>query len=827
MVMTTNKPISPRLADMNREDAEEVTRLIKENFDSLGDMLLQARNHKAYKALGYHSFESYCQTEFGKSSSSAYQLIEDAKILAQLEAKISENYGEEVILKFPASHLRPLKTIEGIDEKLKAIEYAQKLAAAENRKATKKDLEIAVFEVSGKHSEDFRKAIESLGFVRGAAVEVRKTLSKNSRGLVKRIDKSGKIYIQLYYEGDISKGFDAAELRILNDTEKPARPLNEATASKGDRVLIFAQGLTGKKGTIYQWKDGRQALVTVDGESAPINIAYAELELIRGEQKDTNWDSELVWNAGKNTYYYFPQEDTIYSDKWPQGLGLKPHSHEKSPIDFMQNWEDKFAGNLLEALITPAKLKTLALAQAIELPEDEGKEFAADLIASLSQLFPQASKLPKAMGISFSRTINELTSGRKTQTRRAWQDDYAKNFIRYFDENIAIPALNKSRHRGGHKLGFVKLTQRPYQQYLSEMSPIDLQEEGGMVATVQEFIDRFFEGQDKLVWVLHFEFLATPASNNTAALAEENQRLREQLAEAESAIQAIVNAASTISALASAETTDLSLENTAETQDVDIVDTALRTNVDTTVDTAVPNVDTTVDTTLDAELKREIALWRDKTNKTIASDNKKLANATLKPEKDVLKKAIDNSRSRLLELDAFEKIEIGQIVEKKIRAGVHGKVTKLDFSLGGQPQVWVQWSYDRYPESSNMFSLNYSPVISQPNSELEIEIQRDIKILRENLLVWKTHAEEELAVAEEQNKSIFTRKIETRNSIIEQLEEFSKLRVGQYVVHKVLSRRGKVIAMQAKTERLALEIEWECGKKELTPFKDIVPEQMK
>jgi hypothetical protein len=42
MVMTTSKPISPRLADMNREDAEEVTRLIKENFDSLGDMLLKA-----------------------------------------------------------------------------------------------------------------------------------------------------------------------------------------------------------------------------------------------------------------------------------------------------------------------------------------------------------------------------------------------------------------------------------------------------------------------------------------------------------------------------------------------------------------------------------------------------------------------------------------------------------------------------------------------------------------------------------------------------------------------------------------------------------------
>ncbi|TAG58463.1 MAG: hypothetical protein EAZ28_14565 [Oscillatoriales cyanobacterium] len=137
------------------------------------------------------------------------------------------------------------------------------------------------------------------------------------------------------------------------------------------------------------------------------------------------------------------------------------------------------------------------------------------------------------MGISFALTINELTSGKKTQTRRAWQDDYAKNFIRYFDKSIAIPALNKGRHRGGHELGFIRLTQRPYQQYLSEMSATDLQEEGGMVATAQGFIDTFFEGQDKLVWVLHFEFLSTPVNNNTDALTEDNRRLREQLAKLE------------------------------------------------------------------------------------------------------------------------------------------------------------------------------------------------------------------------------------------------------------------------------------------------------
>ncbi len=719
MVMaTTDRPI--RAAEMGRTEAEQVTQAIKDNFDSLGAMLAMARDRKAYKALGYRSFETYCQSEFGKSISSAYQLIEDAKVLSQLEARISEEYGEDITLKFPSSHLKPLKAIDNIDDKLKAIEYANKLAAAENRKATKKDLEIAVFQVSGKRSEDFKAAIQGLGFNRGVQVEVIKSLNKD-RGFVTKVDKAGKIHIELHYGSIAAIPYDAADLRILTDAEKPATPLNEITANKGDRVLIFAQGLEGKKGTIYTWKSGKQALVTVDGGSNPIDIVYAELELIRGEQeqKDTNWDSELVWNAGKNTYYYFPQEDTIYSDKWPQGLSLKPHSHEESPIEFIKNWEDKFAGNLLEALMTPARLKTLTLAQAIELPEDEGKEFVTDLITSLSQLSPQTSKPPKAMGISFSRTVNELVSGNKTQTRRAWQDDYAKNFIRYFDESIAIPALNKGRHRGGHGLGFIKLTQRPYQQYLSKMSPIDLQEEGGMVATAQEFIDTFFEGQDKLVWVLHFEFLSTP---NNDALTEENQRLLVQLAEAEIAIQSMITA-SVISPLEALQSTDFLLENAADnstpgdtaahsdfllenTADNSTPgDTAAHTDflLENAADNSTPG-DTAAHTDFLVEPNLEIESFPQALLIAISNQEKRLYEAIDKKEYEQQKgkltqkqaDAISANRLQRLEkslqeLRDFQKLRIGQVATKRFHPEVKGRIAKFELSVGGMPLVWVAW----------------------------------------------------------------------------------------------------------------------------------------
>ena len=392
---TTDRPI--RLADMTREEAETVTDQIKENFDSLGNMLIAARDRKAFRVLGYRSFETYCQTEFGKSSSTAYQAIEDAKIRSQLEARISEEYGGEVVtLNLPSSHLKPLKEIDNVDDKLKAIEYANKLAAAENRKATKKDLEIAVFHFSGKRSEDFRAAIQGLGFSRGVQVEAIKSL-KRDRGWVTKVDKAGKIYVEFHYGSIVAIPYDAADLRILSEDEQPAKPSNEDITNKGDRISIFSPGLKGKEGTIFQWKSGKQALVIVDGINSPIDIAYAEMELVKVEEKNANWKSELVWESGKNTYYYFPIEDKIYSNKWPTGLTLEPHTHESSPIDFMVNWEDKFAGELLEGLTTPTNLKTLVLAQAIELPEAEGKEFVADLITSLLQLFPQV--IPESSSI--------------------------------------------------------------------------------------------------------------------------------------------------------------------------------------------------------------------------------------------------------------------------------------------------------------------------------------------------------------------------------------------------------------------------------------------
>jgi hypothetical protein len=763
-VATVDRPI--RLAEMGRREAEEVTLAIKNNFDSLGSMLLQARDRKAYKALGYRSFEAYCKTEFGKSISHAYQLIEDVKAVAALEAEISKQYDEPITLKIPSSHLRPLKELPEMGDKLKAIEYANKLATAEGKQPTKKHLEIAVFQISGHRSDDFKSAIESLGFTKGTPVEMTKPLIKGKviegKGFVAKVDKKGRIHVELYDHGAATISCEASNLRILKDSEKPTVPANDNTINKGDRVRIFAKGLEGKTGEIHKWNMGKHAIVIVEGESAPTSIAYAELELIKdikdndteaiNVEKVARWE-DSNWTSGDNKYYYFSRENRIYNTSWPTSLTLTPDADHESPSDFMNDWMEKFAGKVVQSL----------------------SDSTSTALSS------------KAVGISFSKTVDELVSGKKTQTRRAWQEDYAKNFVRYFEKGIAIPALSKGRHRGGHELGHIRLTKRPYQQYLSEMTAQDLQEEGGMVATAQEFIDGFFEGQDRLVWVLHFEFEALSNNADIEALKAENQRLREQLTEAESAIESMIdtirseptqitktvgNTAPNDSVVEVQGTAEFSAKNAASATDItpeetpkgwnsviesndfaevwhvgshlgehiaehkgwdilfgiEITDIITVNSIDIVhVDKGWFSRDTKVDfdIALDAfdrilewtkdvinevedfcsdqpssaidngkppEVLQRITEERQKLLGYVARDEAKKANKLSKRELETLDRSLKSLTGRLECLDSFEKLKIGDIVCRRIKPHITGKISGFEISTGGMPLVWVIWT---------------------------------------------------------------------------------------------------------------------------------------
>ncbi len=626
---TVDRPAPP--VEMGRIEAEAVTQAIKDNFDSLGAMLIQARDRKAYKALGYRTFEGYCKTEFGKSSSNAYRLIEDAKVVAQLEAEISKRYEEPVSLNIPSACLRPLKELPDIGEKLKAIDYAKKLATAEGEKATKKHLEIAVFQINGHRSDDFRSAIESLGFKKGVQVEVTKNLKKD-RGFVTKVDRKGKIYIQLYNDGVTSLPYDATDLRILNNTEKPTISASDNTTNKGDKVRIFAKGLEGKTGEIYTWKMGRHALVMVESESAPVSISYAELELIQDEDieaitvetienKPPQWEENLSWTSGENHYYYFARENKIYNTSWPNNITITPDTHSKNPVKFIEDWMHRFAGSVAKSLVSDTEILLENQRLREQLVEAES------VIKTMVKAASIASSLDSVKTTDFLvKNAAEISTASGLESTKIFDENY-----RNHDE----------RMKYGREL----------------------------VEETTELTKEYWE---------HYPKISTPG-DTTEAQGGTDFAKSEQTAEF-----LVEDAASTVSALASAGSTDFLVENIAE----------ISAPEDTTAQEVQPELPSKIIERIATE--REIALSR-------IEDYEKRKEGKLK-EKEI--QNIDGNigalRRKLETLERYEQLRIGQTVYHERRPMILGKVSSLDFSQGGMPCICVNYFKDGELEKTSV-----------------------------------------------------------------------------------------------------------------------------
>ncbi|MEG4912267.1 hypothetical protein [Microcoleus sp. B7-D4] len=111
------------------------------------------------------------------------------------------------------------------------------------------------------------------------------------------------------------------------------------------------------------------------------------------------------------------------------------------------------------------------------------------------------------LGISFWKTLQYLTH--KTVTRRAWKDKHAEKFINAFHQHKLVKAWDKDIRYGGQQIGWCRLLCAPYKEQLAAMPYEDLQAEGGMCASVPEFIQRYFKGNSSQeVWVVRFDFVA-------------------------------------------------------------------------------------------------------------------------------------------------------------------------------------------------------------------------------------------------------------------------------------------------------------------------------
>lgn len=112
--------------------------------------------------------------------------------------------------------------------------------------------------------------------------------------------------------------------------------------------------------------------------------------------------------------------------------------------------------------------------------------------------------------ISFGYTAQYLPQ--KTVTRRDWKDGHAAKFANACDRAAAagrqlrVPAIDKAYYAGGKQIGWLILA-KLYKEKLANMPETHLTAEGGMCATIDDFIAKYFKGDSgKVVWVIRFKF---------------------------------------------------------------------------------------------------------------------------------------------------------------------------------------------------------------------------------------------------------------------------------------------------------------------------------
>ena len=112
------------------------------------------------------------------------------------------------------------------------------------------------------------------------------------------------------------------------------------------------------------------------------------------------------------------------------------------------------------------------------------------------------------MILSFAWTLEPLLAGNKSCTRRAWNDSYFMSWVRAYDKGQFIhQAWSMSPRAGGECVGRIRLTHRPYWERLGEMPESDLEAEGGLWDSLDDFFALFDCKPTDYVAVIRFEFL--------------------------------------------------------------------------------------------------------------------------------------------------------------------------------------------------------------------------------------------------------------------------------------------------------------------------------
>ncbi|AFZ38304.1 hypothetical protein Sta7437_4876 (plasmid) [Stanieria cyanosphaera PCC 7437] len=128
--------------------------------------------------------------------------------------------------------------------------------------------------------------------------------------------------------------------------------------------------------------------------------------------------------------------------------------------------------------------------------------------------------------IIFGKTLRAVIGGKKTCIRKLWSERHARHFIKRYERGLPVAAFDKDKRRGGSLVGWLRLTEKPYQELLLDLPEGDLVAEGYPKLNQEKFIDRFFNGDPfQEVWVIKFEFEPLSEPNQQAESQAESSSL--------------------------------------------------------------------------------------------------------------------------------------------------------------------------------------------------------------------------------------------------------------------------------------------------------------
>ena len=78
----------------NEAEARTLTEDIRRGVEKVHQLLVRSHEWQAWRALGYVSWRDYAMSEFGISKSHAYRLLDQARVIAEIEAASDSPMGE-------------------------------------------------------------------------------------------------------------------------------------------------------------------------------------------------------------------------------------------------------------------------------------------------------------------------------------------------------------------------------------------------------------------------------------------------------------------------------------------------------------------------------------------------------------------------------------------------------------------------------------------------------------------------------------------------------------------------------------------------------------